>query len=1545
MVSMGKYTLDQVPVLRNVKGKRDLGILRNLSLFTDSYLEQDISARAEHFRKWLSSSANVSDGEREKLLALQNLSSPSWVFEHPTFKEWLMNPKNIIWLAAPAGFGKSVLSAYLTVALKERFPGTPVTFFFCKDKSDLTEVHQIVRTLLFQLAEDSDHVARCTRKIWDSEYSIADLTANNRHYFQKLLIPVLQSYHSISSDSIFMIIDGLNELPKDCLDGVLDLIKAIKSLNDQNDSPLVRLVVTSQRTPSINDALKDALCVSLTSKDNLENVEIFVKKNLSEALAHQFSEAGVDPILYFRQKYRGMFLWVKTILDLLRNLIFDDDLRAILENPPQKINEVYQKVLERLYHDLDEYELPWISEIILWTVMSKRDLTLSEIEVAIVLSRGKYARATKSKVLNIEATLNKCGSILQIVGRGSTTTEKIVTLLHDTFKQFITSENGPSGRARAFLIPPVDANCKIATACISYLSLEFIEFKKGVIIPDLRRRELNRRYPMFSYATMYWSEHYTGMTNEKAPAPEAQEKLAASLCQLLAHENLRNWLNSVMAFSVQGSLYDPVSLSVSSSLSGAIRCIVADPDMSKLVSSGFPNSSTASRQIESQSLPLESRLKKWCATVAAEAWVTVDPVFWGAAVRFFSLARELFFDRPGNDRHISGRVFAQEVEVITELVKETSDKTHYLSFMSQSTAHLYNGGLESLSLAAQGFEAALKVASEKDFPLVCHRLSNCFRNIFWITCDMDDIRKSIKYAEDAVAAACPEDPDYPDYLDLLAECLLLRSQTKAAEQDGGSEDCHRAIQIGRKALVMALSIDGQLKAPSHEQSNQSNEEGISSPSVATANILSRVQEITVEPMSLNPSIFSILRTMGLALRGKAITFDDDLKELIKMCKKALSCMSEQNPDRWNSLGNAFFSCYLASKSIANANKNIVAREEAYNSSTQATQQVNSTDAPIEHEHETVLDDLNEAIFCYRKALALASKGHPDLSMHLNDLAYALLHRKATDDLAEAIEYFRKAIDLAPEEWRAAYLIGLGRALKDRGAGNGIEEAIATYRKAVNLSNIEPSNLSLCATELGNIMYHRGTPADLCEAIECYRIAFKTLPENSPLLPEYANNLANALANRGSAVDNDLNEAVYYYQKAVDLAPEGHIHLHTYLGNLGDQLHERQSTPTDLDDAIHNYRKALSLISDGHIDIPDRADALGAALVERSAPGDLNEAIDCHRKAIAATPEGHVKLHISMHNLGNALYQRKEPGDLDEAIECYRRTVALTEINHVLLPMYVNDLGNALWRRRQHDDIEEAVLCYRRAINLETDNHIDLAIYTNNLGRALQELEGDGNANDSEIVNMLAMSVQLTPDNHRELPRRLYDLGTSLYNRQKSEYDYEAPLNWLPPGLWLSDYDLNGIRYCLQDMFSQSSSVDDITQAVDCVRKSIALKQPTNGYSLRDHKVLLAVCLVSRYAQTESICYLNEAGDLLREILHPDPTEDGLFNLGVFGALALKRFSVTRDIKELNEWNVLVREVGPLYEYRSQHDDKYMRVIETLRVSIPNILDVVGGAMI
>jgi len=143
-----------------------------------------------------------------------------------------MKPVNLLWLSGTAGFGKSVLPAYLTKQLPERYPSTLVGYFFCKRNELLQEVHPIVRCFLFQIFMHSSDVRTFIASVWQQSESIASCTASGPEFFNTLFLPSLHYLQKSTMDVLF-IIDGVNEEKITKILQFLDLLKSVSDAHSQ----------------------------------------------------------------------------------------------------------------------------------------------------------------------------------------------------------------------------------------------------------------------------------------------------------------------------------------------------------------------------------------------------------------------------------------------------------------------------------------------------------------------------------------------------------------------------------------------------------------------------------------------------------------------------------------------------------------------------------------------------------------------------------------------------------------------------------------------------------------------------------------------------------------------------------------------------------------------------------------------------------------------------------------------------------------------------------------------------------------------------------------------------------------------------------------------------------------------------------------------------------------------------------------------------------------------------------------------------------------
>jgi tetratricopeptide (TPR) repeat protein len=1420
--------------------------------------ENETSAKDRQFNLWLSSSVSRVDNDKAALLKHQEHSPPSWIFDVPTFKEWLGNPdpaSNALWMSGTTGFGKSVLAAYLTSALTKKFAGSVVTYFFCKEKDNFKETHQIVRTLVYQLCNfpERSHPAcqaafKCARDIWQFDRSIADLGADVATLFNNLLVPTLQAYSSFG-ETIFVMLDGLNELQEPCLGNALELIKNLQSLPQSPRTGRVRIIVTSQPTPiAIDKALREAARVLLTGANNIDNVEAFVKSRLNDALVRQFQKVSINPIQFFREHHHGMFLWVSTVLRDCEDIDHPDDLRKLLLNPPRSINDAYQRVLKRLYNNLHPCtERPWIEEIIRWSVFSKRDLTLSEIQTAILLSRNKYDPKSSTKLCDIEQTLRKCGSIIQIVESGTSAEHKTVSLLHETFKKFITS-NERSGRPKYFRISASESECILATACISYLVTESVEFayRANVLYASDRRQ-------FFDYASYYWVNHLTSVGSPKA---SYQEPLIVALCGFFEKANLQQWILSVMTYTynrIQNCQYDPLACSVSSSILNTLKWI-----------SGHSLVATRIRSVMGPGSDGEKGLVQYCAAIAAEAWLDANPKYGTASFRLFLTARDLHIGMVGGMEFRTLQILDDEVSALTELVQYTNSHNQYQWLTNQATAYLGDGRLQFLEAGKGKLLAAVDTGCDGVLPVATWLLSSCFMDLSSITESLDDANKAVEYAEAALDLVANDDPDYPDFLNMLARSLSWRSSRRKDQPD--SEDSRRAMKVGKQAVRLALSIktDGLFRSTDLKEGIEADW----SPLIVLSTCRSEESAGSFNG-AFNSELVWILETMSLALNGAAASLRDDFIQLVELCKTQLSQMNQQDSHLWHCLGLSLYRCHTASKADS---------ELTFGDSARSIKP-----RTISEQYRSVLPQslvdpgyiLNEALWCYRQSLSLTPEGRPDRANLLNHIGDTLFSRNSPGDLDQAIDCYRKAVESSSNT--SSILLecinNLGAALRKRNrSDDDLNEAMRHYRHAVKLQPDHEPNLSVSANQLGIMLYDRGTPADLAEAIECYMLAFNSA-SNLPRSATYANNLGLALCKRSSS-EEDYTEAIRWHSKAIELLPEGDDRLPTYLGNLGHAYFGRKRCVEDLNGAIDAYRKRIELTRPKRETLSTHMDDLGNALLERKLDGDFDEAIDCFRSAMTNTEPDSSDIPTYAWNLARTfLFRKSSDDDLDEAI-VQIQIAKQSSIDRLDRIFYADMLGRVFALRKAGGDLDKEVDCYRFAAELVDKGDSNYSSIMYSLALALRARMADGDANDS--IGVLRTTLERIQAGDVDQCLYLHELGRALHERNGMG-DLDEAINCHHQAIALITEKNKSRRATFYQKLSHAlqdrCAAGDMTEAIQCARTALSAAQEEN-VDLVEHICDIGLCLLKPVVTPHGV---DEAVDRLRFVVQA--TDDGNSRLG------------------------------------------------------------------
>ncbi|KAF7979121.1 hypothetical protein HWV62_43339 [Athelia sp. TMB] len=415
-----------------------------------------------------------------------------------------------------------------------------------------------------------------------------------------------------------------------------------------------------------------------------------------------------------------------------------------------------------------------------------------------------------------------------------------------------------------------------------------------------------------------------------------------------------------------------------------------------------------------------------------------------------------------------------------------------------------------------------------------------------------------------------------------------------------------------------------------------------------------------------------------------------------------------------------------------------------------TENALGSDAYARHEKGGSIDDIQEAIDHFDKALALCTLEHQLRPIVLFNAGQAYYDRfnalNLQTDLETAIAYFQGSMDSRPSgsPRNSVCLNNLASALRIRFGQSGqisdLEQAIIYHRD--DLDSRPPGHpdrhisLNNLAVTLQIRYDHLGQIADLEEAIIHHREALELRPLGHPGRSRTLGNLAGALHIRFNRMGQmqDLEQTIIYQREALDLRPLGHPGRLRPLNNLASALQirfDQLGQIADLEQAIVYHQEGLGLRPAGH---PARAMALDNFAVTLATRfrrlgeiSDLERAILYHREALELRPLGHPKRQLSLDNLATALQTRftesSQIADLEQVITYYQEALGLRRPGHPRRSTTLHNLGSALRTRFdrlcQIADLENSIIYQKESLDLHPPGHPDRHISLDSLASGLR----------------------------------------------------------------------------------------------------------------------------------------------------------------------------------------------------------------------------------
>ncbi|OBT50883.1 hypothetical protein VE04_08686, partial [Pseudogymnoascus sp. 24MN13] len=425
-----------------------------------------------------------------------------WFLQHEKFLAWCQDTtKNLLWVTAGPGCGKSVLSKALVDEglLHAGNPDTKtasICYFFFKDDAERGSGINALRSILHQLFKQKPWLIK--------EHAIPDYEIHGPKFpFSTLWNILIKAASDAKAGPIICLFDALDECELSNRNSLINYISSFHRDSKTSTSKL-KFIVTSRpyNELSIEFKVDDLPSIRLDGNELLENIS----REIDLVIASEITRicSGRSPplddgtqtslIQHLKTYNNRTYLWVYLMLQEISRSLESTERRLtrLIETIPHSVNEAYGNILKRATKP-DQAQ-----RVLRLILAAERPLTLTEMNIALEIldmeENGEHPKSDRKLELDrTEAEFQRkiedfCGLFVSIV-------DQKIYLIHQTAKEFLTSNNGilnswsPSCWKNTFAHEA--SHLEALKACMWYLQLEF---------------RISRSF--LSYASINWTFHY-----------------------------------------------------------------------------------------------------------------------------------------------------------------------------------------------------------------------------------------------------------------------------------------------------------------------------------------------------------------------------------------------------------------------------------------------------------------------------------------------------------------------------------------------------------------------------------------------------------------------------------------------------------------------------------------------------------------------------------------------------------------------------------------------------------------------------------------------------------------------------------------------------------------------------------------------------------------------------------------------------------------------------------------------------------------------------
>ncbi|KAI0976688.1 hypothetical protein F4678DRAFT_480197 [Xylaria arbuscula] len=397
-------------------------------------------AELEALGKLLSSSGPPEDdltaNESRKLSG-----SCQWLVEKDSFQQWRNAlTSKFFWLQGRPGAGKTTLASHVINHLRA-LKLDCCYFFFRYGDEGKGNTCALLRSMAWQMAvihyEAFTAISEITNSWTEAPIDKVDHTAVWRQIYVTALLRIKFKRPQ------YWVVDALDECANDS-----ELMFFFRKA--QEIWPLC-ILVTSRTGVEMYQSTT-SLSMEVTSENILEDNRVDIASFLDANLQHlpgATASSRQDIADRILQNSRGCFLWVRLVLEELRQVHTAAEIDQVLDSDHSDMNALYSRILDEMSRAKFGKDL--VRSILTWVICAFRPLSVSEIRLAI--------EADIHLVDDVERSISTCSNLVFV------DKAKKIQLIHLTAREFLTQKTIKS----EFIIDKSAAHKKLALVCIQTL--------------------------------------------------------------------------------------------------------------------------------------------------------------------------------------------------------------------------------------------------------------------------------------------------------------------------------------------------------------------------------------------------------------------------------------------------------------------------------------------------------------------------------------------------------------------------------------------------------------------------------------------------------------------------------------------------------------------------------------------------------------------------------------------------------------------------------------------------------------------------------------------------------------------------------------------------------------------------------------------------------------------------------------------------------------------------------------------------------------------